>query len=152
MNISLRNITSLTLLAGTVVAGVAQNASFKRAAKIADVSYVYLSKGMLSTMGNAFPIPAMGGVAEKLTSLEILSTDNADSAAKVADTLEGCHRGMELMSHVSEAGDITEIYGVKDGAKLSDLLVLTSRDSGMTAILISGDIDPAVIKSVKSGR
>lgn len=148
MNAKLRTMVAAVLIAGAAFAAVAQEEAFKRAAKLPGVEYVYLSKDMLSKVGNSLPVEGMDEVASQLTSMELLSTSSHDSAKKAFGLLDSSRSGMELLTHMSENDGTVDIYGVKSDDKLSELLVLVMKDSVLSAVMMKGTIDPEVIKGI----
>ena len=148
MNNILRSTAALALLLCCGVASFAQEAAFKRAAKLPDVEYVYLSKDMLSMGGGSLPVAGMDEAAARLTSMEVLSTSSQESASKALPMLDDTRTGMDLLGHISENDGTVDIYGVRSGDHLSELLVLVVDEADMCAVMMKGNIDPDVIKSI----
>lgn len=146
-----RALAAAAFLTCATFAAMAQEESFKRAAKLPDVEYVYLSKDMLSMVGGSLPVSGMDEVASQLTSMEILNTSSHDSALKAFDMLDNSRNGMDLLTHMSESDGTVDIYGTGDGDKLSRLLVMVMKDSLLSAVMMKGTIDPEVIRSIAAG-
>lgn len=147
MNIILRIAVAATLLCVSLAAP-AQEKSFKRAAKLPNVDYVYLSKDMLSMVGGSLPVPGMDLVTAQLTSMEVLSTSNTESAQKVFTLLENGSDDMEKLTHITESNGSVDIYGIKNGDKLSEMLVVVMKDAALSAVMMKGTIDPELIKGI----
>lgn len=148
-----RTLAVAALMACTTFVVTAQEESFKRAAKLPEVEYVYLSKDVLSMVGGSLPVSGMDEVASQLTSMEMLSTSSHDSAIKAFDMLDSGRNGMELLTHMSESdGTKVDIYGTGEGDKLSRLLVLVMKDSLLSAVMMKGTIDPEMVRSISVGE
>jgi hypothetical protein len=147
MNIILRTAVAATLLCVSIAAP-AQEQSFKRAAKLPNVEYVYLSKDMLTMVGGSLPVPGMDQVTAQLTSMEVLSTSNTESAQKAFTLLENGSDDMEKLAHITESNGSVDIYGIKNGDKLSEMLVMVMKDAALSAVMMKGTIDPEVIKGI----
>lgn len=148
MNTLIRTVVVGVALLGTSLLASAQVEAFKRAAKLPDVEYVYLSKSILSMVGGSLPVQGMDEVASQLNSMEVLSVSSQESVQKTYELLESTRNAMELLTHMVEADVITEIYGIEDDGRYSELLVLVMEDSQLSAVMMKGNINPDVIKSI----
>ena len=154
MKMKFRRILASTVALGVGLAAMAQEEAFKRAGRLPDVEYIYMSKDILSKVGGSLPVSGMDEVASQLTSMEVLKTSSRESAVKAFDILESSREGMELLTHMSENDGTVYIYGVRNSDKLSELMVLVMNDSILSAVMMKGNIDPETIKGIspESGK
>lgn len=154
MKMIFRTILGITVALGAGSTAMAQEEAFKRAARLPEVEYIYMSKDILSKVGGSLPVSGMDEVALQLTSMEVLNTSSRESAVKVFDMLESSRNGMELLTHMSENDGTVDIYGVRNSDKLSELMVLVMNDSVLSAVMMKGNIDPETIKGIspESGK
>ena len=148
MKMIFRRILASTVALGVGLAAMAQEEGFKRAGRLPDVEYIYMSKDILSKVGGSLPVSGMDEVASQLTSMEVLKTSSRESAVRAFDILESSRDGMELLTHMSENDGTVDIYGVRNSDKLSELMVLVMNDSILSAVMMKGNIDPETIKSI----
>jgi hypothetical protein len=103
---------------------------------------------MLTMVGGSLPVPGMDQVTAQLTSMEVLSTSNTESAQKAFTLLENGSDDMEKLAHITESNGSVDIYGIKNGDKLSEMLVMVMKDAALSAVMMKGTIDPEVIKGI----
>lgn len=154
MKMKFRRILASTVALGVGLAAMAQEEAFKRAGRLPDVEYIYMSKDILSKVGGSLPVSGMDEVASQLTSMEVLKTSSRESAVKAFDILESSREGMELLTHMSENDGTVDIYGVRNSDKLSELMVLVMNDSILSAVMMKGNIESETIKGIspESGK
>ena len=85
MKMKFRRILASTVALGVGLAAMAQEEDFKRAGRLPDVDYIYMSKDILSKVGGSLPVSGMDEVASQLTSMEVLKTSSRESAVKAFD-------------------------------------------------------------------
>lgn len=144
----MRTVAVAAVLVGACLTAAAQEEAFRRAAKLPNVEYVYLSRNILSMVGGSLPVQGMEEVASQLTSMEVLSASTPEAAAKSYELLDSLRGSMELLSHIAETDSSVEIYGVRTDDHLSSLLVLAATEASMSAVMMKGTIDPEVIKGI----
>lgn len=92
----------------------------------------------------------MASAIDNLKSVEILTCEVADSFDRIRKMLEPCTTDLQLLSKLRDGGENIEIYGKRNGDKLSSLLLIKVKDTPevLSAIFMTGDIDPDSLRSV----
>lgn len=152
MNRILRNVALAAAIGGCCLTASAQVDAFKRAAKLPNVEYVYLSRDILAMVGGSLPVQGMDEVASQLNSMEVLSASSPEAAQQSGEMLDSCRAGMELLTHIAERDGTVEIYGVRADEGFAELLVLVQNDSSLSAVMMKGAIDPEVIKRIAADK
>lgn len=146
-------ILTLLILAGTLGA-FAQNRNLERFAGEEGVSYVYISKAMLSLVSgmgnntniNGVDISAMAG---KLDALQVVSTDKPDAARRLrAEARNLSTDNMEVLMQVIEEGTRVDFYTLKQGETITDLLMLNDSGDNYTILQIKGRFTSEDIRSI----
>ena len=114
-------------------------------------SYVYVSKVMLNMIGgnqyfmHDLNTMKMGQkLAGKLNSIQIISTENADTSAKLrADVSDAVkNHNFEIIMKANDEGEKVTIYFL-EGKKDSNILMLTTEDKETNLIAFAGDFTAA---------
>ena len=130
-------------LAMTSLNANAQVKEFEKYADTKSVTYVYISKFMLSMAGKvATPsLPGMNtkSIMGKLSGIQIISSeDKAASARLKTDTQNIVKQGKyELLMQVDEDGEKVRIYH-REGKQQSVVVMLTEESDEVTVIVFSG--------------
>lgn len=128
----------------------AQNRDFEKIARIPNVEYVYISKSMLKSLE---PLDTSGELnfihsTKDLTSIEILSCDDADNIEEVNTMLIDAYEDLELLSKVKSGHKNINIYGKRQGEGLSEILVISPMPEKVVAVFIKGYMDAETLKSI----
>lgn len=146
-----RKITFGLLMIAMAVTGSAQNKTFEKIGELPEAQYAYISESMLSSMGSMVnQTQLMASAIDNLKSVEILTCEVADSFDRIRKMLEPCTTDLQLLSKLRDGGENIEIYGKRNGDKLSSLLLIKVKDTPevLSAIFMTGDIDPDSLRSV----
>ena len=134
----------LTLFISTSTGLLAQEKSFEKYADMKDVTYVFISKTMLSLAGvKASPkVPGMkmDGIMNKLTGIQIITTDNRSMRKKLKTDVKSVIANDDfetLMAIDDEDGAKINIY-LNDGKKKSIIIMVTDSDDQVSVIVFSG--------------
>lgn len=151
----MKRFKSATVIAAAVSMSMtlaAQNTTFEKIAELPEAEYAYIPESMLSSMGSmadesrpGFDIASTVGM---LKSLEIISCDRAASFHKIRSMLNSCIDGMQIISRADDKYENIEIYGAPNGDKLSSLLLIIGKPDELSAVYMTGDIDPDALKSM----
>lgn len=140
------NLMKLMLALGLLIASLgvhAQEKQFEKYADVKGVQYVYISKAMLQLVGNmaAPKVPGinMKGIADKLTSMQVISSEEKEQTAKLkSDALYITkNEKYEILMQIDEDGDKIRIY-FKEGKSQSHLLMLMEEDDEIGVFILSG--------------
>ncbi|MBO7498398.1 MAG: DUF4252 domain-containing protein [Bacteroidaceae bacterium] len=121
----------------------AQVKAFEKYADMKDVTYVYISKYMLSMAGkNAAPsCPGIDikTLAGKLTGIQIISSEHKEAQAKLKSDVKSIMEKdkYELMMQMNEEDTKVNIFHHID-KKLSAVIMQVEEDDEMTVIVFSG--------------
>ena len=121
----------------------AQVKAFEKYADMKDVTYVYISKYMLSMAGkNAAPsVPGIDikTLAGKLTGIQIISSEHKEAQAKLKSDVKSIMEKdkYELMMQMNEEDTKVNIFHHID-KKLSAVIMQVEEDDEMTVIVFSG--------------
>ncbi len=121
----------------------AQVKAFEKYADVKDVTYVYISKYMLSMAGkNAAPsVPGIDikTLAGKLTGIQIISSENKNTQKKLKSDVKSIMEKdkYELMMQMNEEDTKVNIFHHID-KKLSAVIMQVEEDDEMTVIVFSG--------------
>lgn len=115
------------------------------------VTSVYISKTMirmmpdLSTNGLEFK-----GMADKLNSIRVLTTENRDIAAKMGNEINAEIKkdSYELLLSANDKGEKAVIYLKTDANGVNNYLIVAQESSELSIVLISGTLTPADIKKM----
>ena len=122
----------------------AQVKAFEKYADMKDVTYVYISKYMLSMAGkNAAPsVPGIDikTLAGKLTGIQIISSEHKEAQAKLKSDVKSIMEKdkYELMMQMNEEDTKVNIFHHID-KKLSAVIMQVEEDDEMTVIVFSGN-------------
>ena len=140
----MKQIIIKTLL-GIMVATCSLNANaqvkaFEKYADMKNVTYVYISKYMLSMAGK-MATPSVPGVdiktlAGKLTGIQIISTENKAAQAKLKNDVKGilARDKYELLMQMNEDGDRVNIY--HHIAKQQSAVVMQVEDNEEVTLMV----------------
>ncbi len=148
------NFKKITLglwMIAAAITGTAQNKSFEKIAQLPETQYAYISESMLSSMGAMVDQPQfIASAIDHLKSVEILTCEEPAAFDRIRNMLDPCISDLQLLSKVCDDGENIEIYGKPNGDKLSSLLLIKVKDipEVMSAIFMTGDIDPDSLRSV----
>lgn len=134
----------------------AQTAAFEKASELPDVKYIYLSKSMLSQLGDNDSIDNLsfnlGDITKRLNSLEVLSTNDNLSVEATVPMLKEMAQKMDLISQVKNGtGADVNVYGKKEKGKdvYSKLMCLYQVQLDLlVAVYMTGEIDIDDIKQL----
>ena len=121
----------------------AQVKAFEKYADMKDVTYVYISKYMLSMAGkNAAPsVPGIDikTLAGKLTGIQIISSEHKEAQAKLKSDVKSIMEKdkYELMMQMNEEDTKVNIFHHID-KKLSAVIMQVEDDDEVTVIVFSG--------------
>lgn len=121
----------------------AQIKAFEKYADVKDVTYVYISKYMLSMAGkNAAPsVPGIDikTLAGKLTGIQIITSEHKEAQAKLKSDVKSIMEKdkYELMMQMNEEDSKVNIFHHID-KKLSAVIMQVEEDDEMTVIVFSG--------------
>ena len=121
----------------------AQVEEFEKYADMKNVTYVYISKAMLSLAKNlttpSVPGMDMKGAFTKLNAVQIITSDNKAARAKLkAEVAEVVKRDKyEMLMQVDEDDSKVRIY-FKDGKKQAVILMSTDENNETSVIVFSG--------------
>ena len=115
------------------------------------VTSVYISKTMigmmpdLSTNGLEFK-----GMADKLNSIRVLTTENASIADKMGKELDSEIKKdtYELLLSANDNGEKAVIYLKPDAYGVNNYLIVAQESSELSIVLISGTLTPADIRKM----
>ena len=121
----------------------AQVEEFEKYSDMKNVTYVYISKAMLSLAKNlttpSVPGMDMKGAFGKLNAIQIITTDNKATRTKlkeeVADVVK--REKYEMLMQVDEDNSKVRIY-FKDGKKQAVILMSTDESNETSVIVFSG--------------
>ena len=138
--------TRILLVVAMVVTSLQANAQVKAFEKYADmknVSYVYISKYMLSMAGkNAAPsVPNvnMKSLTSKLTGIQLINSDEKAARTKLKNDVSSIitRDKYTLLMQVKEDGDKVDIYYHVD-KRNSAVVMLVEEDDEVNVIVFSG--------------
>ena len=143
----------LTILFALAVISTSAQVSklFERYSDLKGVTSVYISKTMigmmpdLSTNGLEFK-----GMADKLNSIRVLTTENASIADKMGKELdiEIKKDAYELLLSANDNGEKAVIYLKPDANGVNNYLIVAQESSELSIVLISGTLTPADIRKM----
>lgn len=145
-------ILIVCLLLPTVAS--AQSSAFEKASQLPDVKYIYLSKNMLSQLGDNDSIDNitfnLGDITKRLNSLELLTTGDTSSMEEITPLLKDMVKKMDLISQVKNNSVDINVYGTKDRGKemYSKLMCCYQSPEAMLAVYLTGEIDIDDIKDL----
>lgn len=138
--------TRIIMCVAMLVASIQANAQVKAFEKYADmknVSYVYISKYMLSMAGkNAAPsVPNvnMKSLTNKLTGIQLINSDEKAARTKLKNDVSSiiARDKYTLLMQVKEDGDKVDIYYHVD-KRNSAVVMLVEEDDEVNVIVFSG--------------
>ena len=138
--------TRIIMCVAMLVASIQANAQVKAFEKYADmknVSYVYISKYMLSMAGkNAAPsVPNvnMKSLTSKLTGIQLINSDEKAARTKLKNDVSSiiARDKYTLLMQVKEDGDKVDIYYHVD-KRNSAVVMLVEEDDEVNVIVFSG--------------
>lgn len=148
----------LTLIACILLPALvsAQSSAFEKASQLPDVKYIYLSKTMLSQLGDNDSIDNitfnLGDITKRLNSLELLTTGDSSSMEEIVPILKDMVKKMDLISQVKNNSVDINVYGTKDRGKemYSKLMCYyqSSEANVLAAVYLTGEIDIDDIKDL----
>lgn len=147
--ISTALLAMLLMLAPLAMQG--QNKTFEKISKLPETQYAYISQAMLSSMATMLDSPAakFTSAVDHLKSLEVITCSSPSSFEKIHKLLDPWVTSeLQLYSKVKDNGENIEIYCTRNGDKLSSLLLITDEPEEISAVYMTGDIDPDTIKSM----
>lgn len=136
----------ILLVVAMVVTSLQANAqvkAFEKYADMKDVSYVYISKYMLSMAGkNAAPsVPNvnMKSLTSKLTGIQLINSDEKAARTKLKNDVSSiiARDKYTLLMQVKEDGDKVDIYYHVD-KRNSAVVMLVEEDDEVNVIVFSG--------------
>lgn len=154
----------LTILI-TIITGTAASAQVKELeqfAEMKDVTYVYISKTMLRmASGLASPeVPGIDikGLMNKLSAIQIVSTEKKTVRAKIDATVEKMVKNnkYELMMSINDDTDKVKFY-IKETKSSSVLLMAVNEESESVVMAFSGkfnerDVEKLMNESQRQGK
>lgn len=137
-----------------VVSASAQIANlFDRYSDTKGVTSVYISKAMIRMMPDiATNGLDINGVAEKINSIRILSTDNMMTKMDKELAAEIKKDSYEILLSAKDGGEKTVIYLKTDANGVNDYLIVAQEPDELSIILISGTLTPADIQNMNKKR
>ena len=145
------------VMALTTLNAHAQVKAFEKYSDMNGITYVYISKAMLSALsGRLNKMPSMPNVdaqvlVNKLSAIQLIHAEKNDMRAKLRSEVQGIVKKdkYELLMQVKEDGNKADIYQ-NIGPQQSAVVMLTEEKDGVTAIVFSGKFTTEdVMKMVK---
>ncbi len=124
---------------------------FERYSDSKDVSYVYISKAMISMMPNiAANDIELKGLTDKLNNIRVLSTENADMVTKINKELQAELKkdSYEVLLSANDNGEKAKIYLKTDSKGINSYLIVAQEAKELSLVLISGTLTPTDVKKI----
>ena len=145
------------VMALTCLNAQAQVKAFEKYSDMNGITYVYISKAMLSaTSGRLNKMPSMPNVdaqvlVNKLSAIQLIHAEKNDMRTKLKSEVQGIVKKdkYELLMQVKEDGNKADIYQ-NIGPQQSVVAMLVEEKDGVTAVVFSGKFTTEdVMKMVK---
>ena len=145
------------VMALTCLNAQAQVKAFERYSDMNGITYVYISKAMLSAISSRLnSMPSMPNVnaqalASKLTAIQLIHAEKNDMRTKLKSEVQGIVKKdkYELLMQVKEDSNKADIYQ-NIGPQQSVVAMLVEEKDGVTAVVFSGKFTTEdVMKMVK---
>lgn len=145
------------VMALTTLNAHAQVKAFEKYSDMNGITYVYISKAMLSALsGRLNKMPSMPNVdaqvlVNKLSAIQLIHAEKNDMRTKLRSDVQGIVKKdkYELLMQVKEDGNKADIYQ-NIGPQQSAVVMLTEEKDGVTAVVFSGKFTTEdVMKMVK---
>ena len=145
------------VMALTTLNAHAQVKAFEKYSDMNGITYVYISKAMLSAIsGRLNKMPSMPNVdaqvlVNKLSAIQLIHAEKNDMRTKLRSDVQGIVKKdkYELLMQVKEDGNKADIYQ-NIGPQQSAVVMLTEEKDGVTAVVFSGKFTTEdVMKMVK---
>lgn len=146
-----------TVMALTCLNAHAQVKAFEKYSDMNGITYVYISKAMLSAIsGRLNKMPSMPNVdaqvlVNKLSAIQLIHAEKNDMRTKLRSEVQGIVKKdkYELLMQVKEDGNKADIYQ-NIGPQQSAVVMLAEEKDGVTAVVFSGKFTTEdVMKMVK---
>jgi hypothetical protein len=146
-----------TVMALTCLNAQAQVKAFEKYSDMNGITYVYISKAMLSAIsGRLNKMPSMPNVdaqvlVNKLSAIQLIHAEKNDMRTKLRSEVQGIVKKdkYELLMQVKEDGNKADIYQ-NIGPQQSVVAMLVEEKDGVTAVVFSGKFTTEdVMKMVK---
>ena len=146
-----------TVMALTCLNAQAQVKAFEKYSDMNGITYVYISKAMLSAIsGRLNKMPSMPNVdaqvlVNKLSAIQLIHAEKNDMRTKLRSEVQGIVKKdkYELLMQVKEDGNKAAIYQ-NIGPQQSVVAMLVEEKDGVTAVVFSGKFTTEdVMKMVK---
>ena len=146
-----------TVMALTCLNAQAQVKAFEKYSDMNGITYVYISKAMLSAIsGRLNKMPSMPNVdaqvlVNKLSAIQLIHAEKNDMRTKLRSEVQGIVKKdkYELLMQVKEDGNKADIYQ-NIGPQQSAVVMLVEEKDGVTAVVFSGKFTTEdVMKMVK---
>ncbi len=146
-----------TVMALTCLNAHAQVKAFEKYSDMNGITYVYISKAMLSAIsGRLNKMPSMPNVdaqvlVNKLSAIQLIHAEKNDMRTKLRSEVQGIVKKdkYELLMQVKEDGNKADIYQ-NIGPQQSVVAMLVEENDGVTAVVFSGKFTTEdVMKMVK---
>lgn len=146
-----------TVMALTCLNAQAQVKAFEKYSDMNGITYVYISKAMLSAIsGRLNKMPSMPNVdaqvlVNKLSAIQLIHAEKNDMRTKLKSEVQGIVKKdkYELLMQVKEDGNKADIYQ-NIGPQQSVVVMLVEENDGVTAVVFSGKFTTEdVMKMVK---
>ena len=146
-----------TVMALTCLNAHAQVKAFEKYSEMNGITYVYISKAMLSAIsGRLNKMPSMPNVdaqvlVNKLSAIQLIHAEKNDMRTKLRSEVQGIVKKdkYELLMQVKEDGNKADIYQ-NIGPQQSVVAMLVEEKDGVTAVVFSGKFTTEdVMKMVK---
>lgn len=146
-----------TVMALTCLNAQAQVKAFEKYSDMNGITYVYISKAMLSAIsGRLNKMPSMPNVdaqvlVNKLSAIQLIHAEKNDMRTKLRSEVQGIVKKdkYELLMQVKEDGNKADIYQ-NIGPQQSVVAMLVEENDGVTAVVFSGKFTTEdVMKMVK---
>ena len=145
------------VMALTTLNAHAQVKAFEKYSDMNGITYVYISKAMLSAIsGRLNKMPSMPNVdaqvlVNKLSAIQLIHAEKNDMRTKLKSEVQGIVKKdkYELLMQVKEDGNKADIYQ-NIGPQQSVVVMLVEENDGVTAVVFSGKFTTEdVMKMVK---
>lgn len=144
--------TRLFILICVLVAAVTLNAQnrFEKIAEMEGVTSVYVSPKMFSMMQSSEKDDIdIGKVANKLTGLQILSSENQEASSLLRKETAFINRnnGYEELLHVKDESERVFIY-MKEGKDTNEYVLLVDEGKEFTVIILEGKLSVDEVRGI----
>lgn len=122
--------------------------SLEELSEIRNIEYIYISESMLKSMGGNVPVDVLSAISN-LTSIEILSSDEANAVKQIKKKVSKITQELEVISKMKEDDEQISFYGIKSGNFYSRMLLIIEEDGEICLIELTGKVNPEELKKLQ---